>query len=178
MNEENKTRSSTIAIVAAIVALLLGLCLGAVAGGAGGYFLGRSSAGKGAAALPTPGRLLVTPAPRVTPLPAVPAPVLPNTISGGALIQEVLSGGPAEAAGLKVGDVITKVDNVSLDANHQLADVLATYKPDDKVTLTVWRGTATRTITVKLGQNPNDATRAYLGVRFSELTVPKSTPSQ
>ncbi len=178
MNEEKKNRGLTIAVVAGVVALLLGLCLGAVAGGVGGYFLGRNSAGTGTAALPTPGRLLVTPAPRVTPLPAVPAPVLPNMMSGGALIQEVLSGGPAEAAGLKVGDVITKVDRVSLDANHKLADVLTTYKPDDKVTLTIWRGAETRTIIVKLGSHPDDAKRAYLGVRFSQLTGPGSTPSQ
>lgn len=176
MESEKSNRTALIAVITGMVALLLGLGLGGLIGGAGGYLIGRSVASRDVAApwprfIPTPQR----------DLPAIPQPFrrLPGGSfipRAGAMIQEVMAGSPAAEAGLKAGDIITKVDQTPIDADHRLADVIARYKPGNKVTLTIWRAGATRTITVTVGAHPEDATRAYLGVRYGELTPQRATP--
>lgn len=66
----------------------------------------------------------------------------------------VISGGPADKAGIKVGDVITKINDVAIDEDHSLTSVLGKYQPGDKVQLTVVNGHDTRTVTVELGTAP------------------------
>lgn len=63
----------------------------------------------------------------------------------------VIKGSPAEAAGLRSGDVITWVNNVELDINNDLADILANFKAGDKVTLTYVRAGVEKEMAVKLG---------------------------
>lgn len=181
MEGEKPNRTALIAVVTGIVALLLGLCLGGLAGGVGGYLIGRSAAPRAGAPqwprfVPTPpGGLPALPTPRSLPTPERlhPGGLIPQA---GAMIQEVVTGSPAAEAGLKAGDIITKVDDTPIDADHRLADVVTQYKPGDKVTLTVWRTGSTRTITVTVGVHPEDATRAYLGVRYGELAPQRGTP--
>ncbi|HET7320453.1 MAG TPA: trypsin-like peptidase domain-containing protein [Candidatus Saccharimonadales bacterium] len=66
----------------------------------------------------------------------------------------VVSGSPAESAGLKEGDVITKVDGKSVDQSHSLTGLLGQHKPGDKVTLTIVRDGKTQDIDVTLGTAP------------------------
>jgi S1-C subfamily serine protease len=152
---EHKGRTVTVAIITGVIALLLGCCLGAMAGATGGYFIGHQAAGR--------------PAERIMPF----APELPETpglpAGQGALVQEVVAGSPAEAAGVQVGDIITEVDGMPIDANHRLADVVSQYQPGDPVKITVWRAGATKSITATLGENPQDSTRPYLGVRYTDF---------
>lgn len=63
----------------------------------------------------------------------------------------VAKGSPAEAAGLKAGDIITWVNNVAIDANNDLSDILSAYKAGDKVTLTYVSAGAEKEVEVKLG---------------------------
>jgi len=63
----------------------------------------------------------------------------------------VIKDSPAEAAGLQTGDIITWVNNQEIDANHDLADMIAGFKPEDKVILTYWRGGEEKEIEIKLG---------------------------
>jgi len=63
----------------------------------------------------------------------------------------VKKGSPAEAAGLKAGDIITWVNNQQIDATHDLADLLAAYHAGDAITLTYRRGGAEQEVNVKLG---------------------------
>ncbi|OGL73953.1 hypothetical protein A3E39_02025 [Candidatus Uhrbacteria bacterium RIFCSPHIGHO2_12_FULL_60_25] len=58
---------------------------------------------------------------------------------------------PAAAAGLQVGDVIQTIDRDILDGSADLAELLAGYKPETKVTLSVLRGTVVIEIPVTLG---------------------------
>lgn len=58
---------------------------------------------------------------------------------------------PAQLAGLKAGDVITWVNNQEINADNDLADVLADYKAGDKVTLTYVRAGAENAVDVTLG---------------------------
>ncbi|PXY32605.1 protease [Prauserella muralis] len=71
--------------------------------------------------------------------------------SGGAAIGEVQPGSPAEKAGLKAGDVITKMDDRVIDDANTLVAAVRTRAPGEKVTFTLQGG---KTIEVTLGGQP------------------------
>ncbi len=66
----------------------------------------------------------------------------------------VISGSPADKAGLKEKDIIVKVNNVAVDDKTSLTAALAQYQPGDKVKLKVIRGGKTITIQATLGTAP------------------------
>jgi putative serine protease PepD len=76
------------------------------------------------------------------------------TSGTGATVSSVTSGGPAAAAGLKSGDVITRLGGSSVTDSSSLVAAIATHKPGDKVDVTVRRGTQTLHVTVTLGTQP------------------------
>lgn len=55
----------------------------------------------------------------------------------GATLKSVTTGSPAEKAGLKVGDVITKINDRPLSATVRLSDVLFDHKPGDILAMLV-----------------------------------------
>lgn len=57
----------------------------------------------------------------------------------GVLVREVVPGGPAEAAGVKPGDVIMAIDGTPIDDTNALRIKIAGSQPGTAVTLTVWR---------------------------------------
>ena len=71
--------------------------------------------------------------------------------SGGALIQQVQPGSPAEQAGLKAGDVVTKVDDLAINDADGLIAAVRTRAPNEKATLTLSDG---RTIQITMGGQP------------------------
>jgi len=75
----------------------------------------------------------------------------------GARIGSVESGQPAEKAGLKDGDVITKVGDKSVTDATDLTAAIRSRKPGDKVTVTYTRDGDTRTAEVTLGELPTDS---------------------
>lgn len=109
-------------------------------------------------------------------------PALPHNFSfgqelqhPGALISEVLSGSPAEKAGLKAGDFIQAVDGVQLQTPSRLSEIIAGHKPGDTVTLSVINaGTLTsqpKEVKLTLGENPDKAGTAWLGIRYSAIDI-------
>jgi S1-C subfamily serine protease len=66
-------------------------------------------------------------------------------------LAAVLPDSPAEAAGLREGDVIQRVDRDILDGSADLGEVLVQYKPGSRVTLTVARNGETLEVSVTLG---------------------------
>lgn len=62
----------------------------------------------------------------------------------------ILPGSPAEKAGLKEKDVITKIDGVSIDENNSLTSLIGRHSVGDEVTLTIVRDGKEQTIKVKL----------------------------
>ena len=73
----------------------------------------------------------------------------------GAQIERVVSGSPADTAGLQAGDVVTAIDGKAItDANDLTADV-GTRAPGDKITLTITRNGSTKSIVVTLGVRPS-----------------------
>jgi putative serine protease PepD len=71
--------------------------------------------------------------------------------SGGALIQKVDPGSPADQGGLKAGDVVVKVDDQVIDNADGLVAAVRTRAPNDKVTFTL---SDNRTIQITLGGQP------------------------
>ncbi|MEO5833975.1 MAG: trypsin-like peptidase domain-containing protein [Nakamurella sp.] len=74
-----------------------------------------------------------------------------GTIPIGAEIQQVTSGGAAEAAGLQVGDVVTKIDDNLIESADALVATIRSAAPNSKVQITVLRGSSTETLDVTLG---------------------------
>jgi serine protease Do len=79
-----------------------------------------------------------------------------NEIPEGAYIQEVVSGSPAEKAGLEEGDIITKVNGDKLTEDDNLSKVIAKKKVGEKVNLEVWRDETTKTFSVTLEEYPQN----------------------
>ncbi|MFB7779977.1 S1C family serine protease [Streptomyces bauhiniae] len=75
--------------------------------------------------------------------------------TGGA--DAVESGGPAAKAGLKPGDVITKLDDSVIDSGPTLIGEIWTHKPGDKVKVTYTRGGDQHTVDLTLGSRVGDS---------------------
>ena len=67
---------------------------------------------------------------------------------GGALVQGVETGGPADKAGVEAGDIITKVDGKAIDKSGDLPRIVGATKPGAKATLQLFRRGATRDVSV------------------------------
>lgn len=67
----------------------------------------------------------------------------------------VISGSPADKAGLKEGDIITAIDGTSVDQTHSLTGLISQHQPGDKVDLTVIRNNSTIHIAATLGTAPS-----------------------
>ena len=72
-----------------------------------------------------------------------------NYSGDGALIADkpsaILAGGPAAKAGLRPGDVITKIDDLKIHSPEELIVEIRTHSVGDEVTITYLRGTKTGT---------------------------------
>lgn len=74
-----------------------------------------------------------------------------NDVPQGALIQNVIGDSPAEAAGLKNGDIITKISGKRVSGDDSsLAAEIATHKVGDSVSVEIWRDGETKTLEVVL----------------------------
>ena len=62
------------------------------------------------------------------------------SVESGAIFAEVVPGGPADAAGMNSGDVITALGSAEIADSGDLLAALRDYRPGDDVTLTVVRG--------------------------------------
>jgi S1-C subfamily serine protease len=84
---------------------------------------------------------------------------LPASVTGGVRVTQVYPGTAAETAGLKVGDVITKVDDMDIEASQAedtqvFSGMIRQYKIGTAAKLTVLRAGQPTTISVKLPQAP------------------------
>ncbi|CAK1248669.1 Periplasmic serine protease [Fructobacillus tropaeoli] len=77
---------------------------------------------------------------------------IPNTVNGGVVLYKVNNGSPADKAGLKKYDVIVGIDGKTVANQADLREQLYTHKVGDKTTLTYYRGTEKKTVTLKLNQ--------------------------
>src|SRR5947208_2923276 len=91
-------------------------------------------------------------------------------VTQGVLIERVLNGGPADAAGIKGatgqatisgqtfpvgGDIITKVAGKPITGMDDVVSAVNDQKPGDEITLTIFSGGQQKDVTVKLGDRPS-----------------------
>lgn len=74
----------------------------------------------------------------------------------GALVAQVVDNSPAEAAGLKQGDVITKYNGEIIERSSDLPHMVGRATVGKKVTLDIIRAGKRQTIRVKIGELPTD----------------------
>jgi len=98
----------------------------------------------------------------------------------GAVVTNVEKGGPADKAGLKLGDVILAYNEKKIEDPIELPRLVAATKPGDKATLEVWRNGKAERLAVNVGEFPAEAkaaaratpakdTHDNLGLAVSEL---------
>lgn len=78
---------------------------------------------------------------------------LDNT--SGVLVTQVTPGSAAEAAGLRIGDVIVSVDGDTVDGMLELRNNIGLRDPGDEVTVGYIRDGSVRTATATLGERPS-----------------------
>jgi serine protease Do len=64
----------------------------------------------------------------------------------------VVSGSPADKAGLVENDVILEINGKKIDEEYPLAKMIGSFKPDEEITLKVWHKGEEKTIKVKLAE--------------------------
>ena len=90
----------------------------------------------------------------------------------GALVSNVQSGGPADKAGLKPGDVIRKIDGRPIVASGDLSALIGASKPGEKVSLEVWRQGKREELTATLGDmNDTPARVAVAGAAAGKVEL-------
>lgn len=92
-----------------------------------------------------------------------------NSATTGATVEQVTAGGPAAAAGLAQGDVVTKVGDATVSDFSDLIARIGSYSPGDRVTLTLSSG---RTVDVTLGSTEDT------GATTSSGGTTQSVPQQ
>lgn len=87
----------------------------------------------------------------------------------GVYLVDVSANGGAEDAGLKSGDIITKVDNVSISSYYDLSFAVGSKRPGDKVAVTYTRNGKQNTANVTLKDQKNGtSTRSKADLTVSE----------
>ena len=74
----------------------------------------------------------------------------------GAMVAEPQAGSPAAKAGIEAGDVITTVNDKAVKDARELARTIGEMAPDTSVKLDILRKGENKTLTVTLGQVPNE----------------------
>lgn len=75
-------------------------------------------------------------------------------VDAGAYVVDVSPEGPAQAAGLKAGDVIVSFDGTKVSGSEQLGDLIRAGSPGQKVDVGVETDQGSKTYEVTLGTNP------------------------
>jgi S1-C subfamily serine protease len=90
-------------------------------------------------------------------------------VAKGALVQDVVNGGPADKAGIRAGsqqtadgitgggDLIVAVDGKSINTPDDIATAIAADKPGQTIQITFYRGSSKKTVSVTLGNRPQSA---------------------
>jgi serine protease Do len=81
---------------------------------------------------------------------------------GGALVEDLAVGGPAEKAGIKNGDVIRKLNGQQIGDSGQFTAMITNLNPGAEVTVDTLRDGQPLSVKATLGERPSD-----LGVRTS-----------
>jgi serine protease Do len=78
--------------------------------------------------------------------------VVTEEVEGGVKVTEITDESAAKKAGIKEGDIITKIGETKIEDPDQLSEAVRKHKPGEKVTVTVLRDKKEQKITTELGK--------------------------
>ncbi|MFO7561618.1 MAG: Do family serine endopeptidase [Enhygromyxa sp.] len=94
----------------------------------------------------------------------------------GLLVQDVVAGSGAAAAGLRGGDIITRLDGEPVADVTEFRNAVARRQPGTSITLEIWRAGRAQQIVATLGEAPSEAPPAQpserheLGLELDDAT--------
>lgn len=101
----------------------------------------------------------------------------------GALVSDVVSGEPADKAGLRRGDVVISINGKEVESGNALRNIVASYKPGQTVPLTVVREGKQIKLNIKIAERKStgvvkppkphpeqEKKEAFLGLELADLT--------
>ncbi|MBL5981319.1 serine protease [Petrotoga sp. 9T1HF07.CasAA.8.2] len=91
-------------------------------------------------------------------------------VDKGAYVQDLVPGGAAEKAGIKVNDVIVEVNGKKIENTDDLTSLLATYPAGNTVEVVVDRFGERITFNVTLGSQTPEVVEAYFGIVVKDIT--------
>jgi serine protease Do len=91
--------------------------------------------------------------------------------ASGALVLEISKGSPAASSGLQNGDVILKFDGKQVKEMRNLPRLVAETPIGSEVELQIWRGGVTKTISLKLGEYPEEEQAATTPAKTQAPTI-------
>jgi S1-C subfamily serine protease len=74
----------------------------------------------------------------------------------GVAVAQVVSGGPADQAGLQPGDVIQKVNGQAVTTNDEVVKAIKATKPGNTINLEVWSAGVKKLVSIKVQERPAD----------------------
>lgn len=87
----------------------------------------------------------------------------PESGPAGARIAEISPGSAAGKAGLKQGDIITKLDELPIESPEDLSRAVGKYEPNEKATITYLRDGKETKVTVTLSESPGARSFGFNG---------------
>jgi membrane-associated protease RseP (regulator of RpoE activity) len=164
MNQEETTQRGkgwkwAAVVLTGLVILLITCAVSALWGGLLGYMVGRGTARQAQIPQPYDRSPYMVPEQPIPEMPDFPWDLEQRAWLGvtfvmtpeGAQITSVVSGSPAESAGIQRGDVITAVDGNAVTADAPLNEQILQYSPGDRVAIKLVREGRIREVTVVLG---------------------------
>lgn len=88
----------------------------------------------------------------------------------GAEVQSVSKASAAEKAGLKKGDIITRIDNKKIETTDDVSETVRAHKPGEKVSITYLRDGKEQKTTAELGR--------WKGVNMTTMVAPRVLTDQ
>ncbi len=79
----------------------------------------------------------------------------------GVAVQQVVSGSPADQAGLQPGDVIVKVNGNPVTSNDEVVKSIKATKPGSSINFEVWSAGVKKLVSVKVQERPADVGQAF-----------------
>ena len=81
-------------------------------------------------------------------------PYLDSSIdfSSGIYVAQIMADGPSYNSGLRTGDIITRIDEITINKMSELRSYIYTKKTGEQVALTVLRNNREKVINIKLGR--------------------------
>ncbi len=82
----------------------------------------------------------------------------------GAVIKQITKESGADKAGLKKGDILTKIDNKEIESTDDVTEIIRSHKPGDKVSVNIIRDGKEQKLTAELGK--------WKGIQMNRTPMP------